>query len=466
MHRLMGLAVAAVMLATGAPASAQDAGLDVAVTRDGDRWTAEYALDRDAPVWAFFRSALVMETRKPWRLDQWRVMTPGVVLERVGHYDVLRALDGWPVPRRVEIAFTPKSENLEADYGVLAFTDGSVALPSGQFDVFPLQSLTEAAQVPADLNGYPLAVAPAMVTWRDRAGPVLFRGSRVEQAVASDAQTYVLFGQAGLVEGARMTTVIDPELPVWISEAIEASAPPIIDYYTRRLGAGETDRPTVMISWRGPTSGVRWMGGSVLPGLIVMTFEGDRVVQPSPATAETAQWFVGHESAHFWLGQTVRQEFARDAWITEGGSDLMAIRALQSIDPAYAARSQLQRAVDECVSLADDPVAEANVRGEHRAYYACGAMFALAAEAAQKRATGGDWFDFLKVQIDANRGDGVLSRAEWLAGLTAVSGDPSLAPIIERVLDQGAADPAGALAELFGKVGVAHRMESGRIILD
>lgn len=171
MRTKMTAALAALALATtaGSAAAAPDAvAADtrpaVTVTRDGDAWTAEYELDRDAPVWAFFRSALIDGSRRPWRLEQWRVVTPGVVVERAGHYDVLRAADGGPVPRRVRIAFTPKSENLEADYGVLAFTDGSVALPSGQFDVFPLASVAEAETVPQDLNGYALDGGAARVT--------------------------------------------------------------------------------------------------------------------------------------------------------------------------------------------------------------------------------------------------------------------------------------------------------------
>ncbi|HRJ65150.1 MAG TPA: hypothetical protein PLR59_12485, partial [Brevundimonas sp.] len=146
--------MAAVAMAASAPAASAGQVRDgaaiapsqpaVTVTRDGDAWTAAYELDRDAPVWAFFRSALIQESRRSWRAAQWRVLTPGVVLERAGNYDILRTVDGGALPRSVRIAFTPRSENLEADYSVLAFTDGSVALPSGQFDVFPLASVGEA----------------------------------------------------------------------------------------------------------------------------------------------------------------------------------------------------------------------------------------------------------------------------------------------------------------------------------
>ena len=469
-------ALAALMLAFGVcearsqePAAAQTAAAPstpaVTITRDGDVWTADYALDRDSPVWAFYRSSLISGSRKPWRLEQWRVLTPGVVLERIGDRDVLRAADGGPVPRRVSIAFAPRTENLEADYSVLVFTNGSVALPSGQFDIFPVASREAVAEVPADLNGHPLETGPAMVTWRDRGGEILFRGRRVAEATEAEADTYVLFGQADLVEGAGLTTVADPQLPAWIGDAIEDFAPRVADYYARRLGPGETDHPTIMMSWSGPTPGRTSMGGSVLPGLVVMAFEGEGVVQPSEPVLGMARWFIGHESAHFWLGQTVRYERARDAWITEGGADLMAIRALKAIDPAWDDRGELQKEIDDCVRLADEPVAEAAGRGEHRANYACGAVFALAAEAVQKRATGGEWFDFLRPLIDANRADGVLTRDEWLTALDAVSGEPALRRDIEALLDEGSDDAGGLIAAVLDRAGVAHEREGGRIIL-
>jgi hypothetical protein len=438
----------------------------VTVTRDGDHWTAVYELDRDAPVWAFFRSALIQESRRPWRLEQWRVLTPGVTLERAGHYDILRAVDGGPAPRRVEIAFTPKSENLEADYGVLAFTDGSVALPSGQFDVFPLDSVAAAEAVPLDLNGYALEADSATVTWRDRAGPLLFRGERLAEATAADANTYVLFGRADMTETERLVTVVDPQLPGWIGGALQDFAPRVADLYTARLGPGQTDRPTIMVSWAGPTSGMTSMGGSVMPGLIVMRFEGAGVLEPTAEVLGVSRWFIGHESAHFWLGQIVRYERARDAWINEGGADLMAIRMMATLDPDFDSHKELQNEVDDCIRLADEPVAEAAGRGEHRALYACGAVFAMAAEGAQRRATGGDWFDFLRPLIDANRADGVLTRAEWLDALDAVSGDATLRRDMEVLLDEGSLRAAEVVAGLLERAGVSVRREDGRVVLN
>lgn len=440
----------------------------VEVVRDGDRWTADYVFNRDAQVWAFMDSALMTDVRQPWRPTQWTVETPGVVMERRGHYDVIRSLDGGPVPRHVRFSIKPKAVYLEAEYGTLTFSDGAVALPIRQFDVFALSSVEAAEAMPAELNGIDLEGGASTVTWRDTAGPVLFNGKRQTNLTTTGERSYVLLGQARVTPGEGLTTVIDPNLPPWIGEEIRSFAPRVGDYYLRRLGAPGvgSETSTVMVSWNGPTERLSSMGGSVLPGLIVMNFEGVGVLNPTQQVLERSRWFIGHESAHFWLGQAVRYEFARDAWITEGGADLMAVRALKALDPAYDDRAELQTEVDDCTDLArGKPVAEAGDRGEHRAYYACGAVFAMAAEGAQKRRDGGDWFDFLRPVLAANREDGVLSRVEWLDALTRVAGDPSLAESIERMLDQGAANPAAEIASLFRRTGVPHRVENGKVVL-
>ena len=458
-------ACAATPMTTVRPASS--GGAAALVSRDGDSWTVDYDFGREAPAWAFMDSALIQGVRQPWRPRQWTVLTPGVVMERRGHYDVLRSADGRPVPRHIRIAMRPQSEDLEAEYGNLVFSDGAVAIPTRQFDVFALASPAAADVVPEDLNGVDIDFAPVAVTWRDRAGPVLFNGQRRTTLTTVEERGYVLLGAARVSESDGLTTVIDPNLPSWIGDEIRGFAPRVIDYYHRRLGdAGAgADQPTVMVSWDGPTEGKTSMGGSVLPGLIVLSFEGSGVLNPRQEMLERSRWFIGHEGAHFWLGQKIRYEFARDAWITEGGADLMAVRALKALNPAYDARAELQTEIDDCVALSRGrAVVDAGARGEHRAYYAGGAVFALAAEAAQKRRTGGDWFDFLRPLLNA-QDDGVLTRAEWLAELTRVSGGPEAAAIVAGMLDRETADPAAQIARLFDRTGVAYRLETGRVIL-
>lgn len=440
----------------------------VAVERDGDHWTAEFTLNADAPVWVFQRSALLQEGRTPWRPAWWSIQTPGVILDRQGRYDVIRTPDGSPVPRRLQVQMTPRAGGLEADYDpALMFSDGAVALYSGQFDVSPLDSIEQARSLPLDLNGIDLPGGPAEVTWRDRAGPVLFKGERLDEVTAVDADTYILFGEALTRERAGVTTVIDPGLPVWLGQQLGEFTPRVMDYYASRLGPQDGPKPTLMVSWTGPTERLSSMGGSVLPGLISMNFEGEGVLNPEPAALARARWFIGHESAHFWLGPNgLKYQFARDAWITEGGADLMAVRALSALDPGWDARGELQREVDDCVEMASGrPVASAGERGDNRAYYACGAVWSMVLEGARRERSGGDYFDVVADLQRRNADDGVLTREEWLEALTRESRDPSLRIGVERMLDEGSDNPASEIARLFERTGIDFRTEAGRIIL-
>lgn len=456
-------------LVGGSPAYALDTPSHPAasVTRDGSSWTVVLRLDRDAPVWGLTASSQMQAGQPQWRPIQWKVETPGVILDRVGSRDVLRTTNGEPVPLEVRLSLTPASGAVAAAYDpALLFSDGSVAMFSGQFDVFPLSSIDAARELPADLNGLDLQAEATRVTWRDSRGPVLFQGRRVDEATASDAQTYVLFGEAGLEEHPTLATVVDPEIPLWVQELMTAYAPRITAYYAERLGGEPPIRPTIMASWKGPTPGKTSMGGSVLPGLIVASFEGQGLTQRTDRLVDMVRWFIGHESAHFWLGQIVRYEVTRDMWITEGGADLMAIRAAQALDPNYDHRSALQAKVDDCLTLADGRgVAAADTRGEHRAYYACGAVFALAAEGAEHRRSNGDWLDVLRPLIEANRQDGVLSRAEWLSHFETSAGVEARG-IVEDFLDEGVADPRARMARLLDLSGVSYRMDGERLLLD
>lgn len=449
------------------PALAQPSGvdisLDVVVTRDGDLWVAEFEFAREAPVQVFARSGLTRNNPRSPRLEAWTVETPGVRIARRGHHDVFEPIDGAALPRRVRVGFVPFAEDMRAAYEpALTFTGGAVALFTDQFDAFPMDSLEAAEALPMDLNGVETGPSTARVTYRDMAGPVLFRGERHAELTVAGGQGYVVFGDAEVLETDHLAAVVDPGLPGWIRTELADFTPLLLDLYAAELGPGDGRKPTIMVSWAGPTEGLRSMGGSVLPGLIIMTFEGAGVVDPTPAVRDAARWFIAHEAAHFWLGQVVRYERVRDMWITEGGADLLAVRALQRLDPDYDGLAVLQRGVDDCIRLAGQPVAGAAERGEHQAYYACGAVFGLVAEAA----SGDDVFGFLRPLIDANREDGVLTADEWLAELTRRSGDAFLAAGIEQMLEQGVADPAAAVATLFQRAGVAFtRDEAGGVRL-
>ncbi|MCL6699131.1 hypothetical protein LZ496_10115 [Sphingomonas sp. NSE70-1] len=444
-------------LAVSAPAMATPEIIAWAdVNRDGDQWTVEYRLEEKAPVWAFTRSDVPRVKRESWRLRSMEVLTPGVSLKRVGHYDVLVAAKG-NVPKKVRLRFKPFTEDIETSYdAALAFTDGSVALYNQQFKLVPMRSLAEAESAPIDSGELPLAIHPTYISFRDKAGPVLAQGTRKPFAITRDDDAYVLFGRANPVTGAALTSVIDPGLPKWLSNYMLATMPGILAGYAAKMGPPPVGQPMLMASWAGPTSGVTSMGGSVLPGTVVMTFEGEGVTQPNPAIENGVRWFVAHEGAHFWLGQKVMYSTPRESWITEGGADLLAIRAVAAADSGYDARKRLGEARDECLPLlAKGGVASANERGDHRTYYACGAIIALAAE----QASGGDFAGFVKALIERHGGDNIVTRAEWLSLLEERA--PGTSAEVSALLDGPIADVPASLDRFIAKTGIAHLLPAG-----
>ena len=435
-------------------AATEPAAATVEVVRDGDQWTAEYRLARAAPVWVFSDSIAAREVPGSWRAGSWAVTTPGVRLHRHGWYDALVADEG-SVPDRVTIRFTPFTRDIEASYdAALAFTDGSVALYDGKFRVFPAQSAAQVKGLPLDPGETPAASVRTIVRMRDRAGPVLAAGRRVETSESGDSGAYVVFGKIEPVRHEAITTVIDPALPAWLAAAVTSDVPAVLASYAAQLGPAPGGAPTLLVSWAGATPQMRSMGGSVLDSMIVMTFEGDALNAPSREVRNAARWFAAHEGAHFWLGQAVTYEGPRESWITEGGADLLAYRAVAAVDPAFDTRDALQQALEACIASATEgPIASANERGDHKAYYHCGAIFGLVAE----RASDGDFAGFIRALIESNRDDKRISRAEWLAALDERATGKGLGAAIGQLLDHRSGN-AGPWAALLSRAGIPHEV--------
>ena len=451
---LLALAAApvAAVAASGAKRGAPQPVASVEVVRNGPRWAADFHFHQRAPVWVFARSAPARVSQKSWRPESWTIETPGVRLERHGWYDVFVTDDGRPVPERVRVRFKPFAEDILTGYdAALVFTDGSVALFDQQFKAFPVASAAEAAALPIDLDDVRAAGPPTRVIFRDEGGRVLSEGKRYQVLSLDDAGTYVLFGPARPISTSALSAIVDPGLPAWLRDFLARSTAEILADHARRLGPAPGGTPTVMASWQGATPGVVSMGGSVLPNLVTMTFEGEGMLEERAEVRNQARWFIAHESAHFWLGQTVRYQFSREAWLIEGGADLLAIRTVAAIDRNYDPRVELQRALDDCMKLtAGRGIESAQQRGEDRTAYACGAILSLVAE----RASGGSFAAWLKPLIAANRADGVLSRGEWLAALRATGGTAELIREIEQLLDRGAADPVAGFTSLLTRAGI------------
>jgi hypothetical protein len=459
MLRFLSLSLVALVLGCAAPAAqlapvenAVHAPVRAEVVRDGDSWIVTYRLPRQAPAWPFIRSAPVADTSESWRGRSWTVLTPGVRLERIGRYDALVAQQG-NVPPVVRIRFRPFTDALASDYvPALAFSDGTVAVFDDHFAIFSVRSRAAVAALPPDLNGQPIEDSGTQVSFRDARGPLLHAGRRHRQLTLRNSSSYVLFGARNPVETEAMAAIVEPQLPAWLAQALREMTPAILARYAAELGPAPGGRPTLLASWAGPTppQGAS-MNGGVVAGTIMMRFNGGAVLAENRAVRDMARWFIAHEGAHFWLGQAVRYERSRDAWITEGGADLLAVRTVQALDPQYDWRAELNRAIHDCAALSRGRgIASAEERGEHRAYYACGSLFALLVE----HKSGRPYSRFVRRLVDGNRADGVLTRVEWLAAARELTRDDELIAWIEQTLDLGHEDPAAAIAARLQRSGI------------
>ncbi|MBB4839111.1 hypothetical protein HNP52_002180 [Sphingomonas kyeonggiensis] len=478
MKRKILLGMAGALISLAAPAVAKPAmypvatarvDFDATLTRQKDgSWVLDYRFRRKAPAWFFLRSFPKLDGTS-WRLDSWTVETPGVKLERQGNYDVLAAGKG--MLQRVRIRIRPYGQSLKADYTpYLLFSDGGVAVYDAHYGLVPLKAAADAAALPSDLNDLKIENPRGTLAIANPGGTLLYKGMTTPGQARGDfegAGAYAYSGPARPIETAAFAGILDPGLPAWIRTELNDFTPRLFALYRDRLGPNASGRPMALVAWGGADMPGQSYGGSVLEGTVVMRISGTKTADSSPAGLSRLRWFIGHESAHFWMGQTVSYERRADAWITEGTADVLAIRALQQLVPGYDARGELQREVDDCIKNNGPglPLSGASARGDMRTNYACGATLLLAAEAAaRKRDPNADAFTWIRGLIDANRADGKVNQADWLAAFAAVS-DPALTAKVRDYLDKGVDDPAAFLASLFETTGVAFTRKDGRLIL-
>lgn len=455
------------LLALVAPLAAQAApAVRVTLTRAGDEWLVDYAFARQSPVWVFQRTASDLDG-VPWRPQSWRVETPGVRIEHVGHHDVLVA--DAPLTR-VRIRMRPFAQPLIGDYTpALAFSDGGLALYTDHFAVSPVADVATVRALPADLTGTALAQPEESLTILDPGRRLLLRGETLRGRASlriGEGGTYVYSGDAAVIDTPSFAGVIDAGLPAWVRTELDDFTPRLFRLYTERLGPPAGGKPMALVAWQGAERPGSSFGGSVLEGMVVMQLSGQRALTSSPELLAGLRWFLGHESAHFWVGQTIHVSRKADGWIMEGSPDLLAVRALQGFYPDYDARAQLQRELDECLTLTGpgEALAAADERDEYRAYYACGAMLALAAEGVAKQ-RGGDFFTFLRGLIAARRANGEVTGADWIARFRGEGGDAATAAQIGAFVDKGVDDPRAFFARLFATCGVGARVEGDTLLL-
>jgi hypothetical protein len=468
-YKCLALSLALVMSFHDAQAHpVREADTHLTLSRDGNRWIAEFRFSRASPVW-YFRRTRNSVRGVEWRSASFRIETPGVSLARIGHYDTLFRADGAPIGQ-VRISFEPYSEPLALDYTpVLTFSDGGLAFYTGHFAIVPETTLTRVAV----LGREPETTLPTEnLLFQDPGHRIMFNGHVTDSPVGTgihDDGTYIYTGintgKAVAEETASFSRVIDPGLPAWVRSDLDTFLPRLMDLYTARLGALTGRKPAALIAWGGAARGGYSQSGSVMPGLIAISLSGKDMENPNPKVQDLLRWFFGHETSHFWLGQTVMYQKRKDQWITEGGADFLSIQAITSIDPAFGGQARWQQEMDDCLAMAGagKSLAQAEERGDGKAQYTCGALLDLAASTATRgRQPGSDGFTFIRHLIDNNRDTGRVTEDTWLEAFATVADARTVAQV-KAFIDAGSADPVAFWQALFTATGVPFQRDGARI---
>ena len=156
-------------------------------------------------------------------------------------------------------------------------------------------------------------------------------------------------------------------------------------------------KPTIMLSSLGATPGLTSRAGSVLPGLIVVAYEGAGVLSEDETARIEGLQFFAHEAAHLWRGRPSPTNTRAMPGSRKAAPIRHRLIALEH--PTYD-WLRFHSTIAECVNLTRRRgVESARERNENRAYYACGAVFALIAESASGRS----FFTSVKTLVDSNR---------------------------------------------------------------
>ncbi|MGB3165545.1 MAG: hypothetical protein WBA68_02085, partial [Alteraurantiacibacter sp.] len=346
----------------------------------------------------------------------------------------------------------------------ILMSNGSVALFTGAFTMFPMRDIEQ-------LRGMDHVYRQAaLLTFRDAAAPVFFNGSTVPRATL-EVDDYVLFGPAQIVEAAHADIVLDPGLPDWLAQEVGAFTARAFAGYAERLGPSPDGTPMLLATWSGDEEGIARTSGTASGRTLTMSFGGSGFVRRDYPALVYAQRLIAHEAAHVWLGQHVGVDRHAYRWITEGGAVVLAVRMQEALDVVnaddaeafilrqrlisaigegtpYAVEDYLGNAREGCPGwLANGGLSGAQDRLEDRAFYDCGAMFALAVEQAGT-ARGEDFFDFVALLIARNP-EGSVTPDEWFAAARAFGVLEEKLDLMRQLVDEGTPDGELALARLL-----------------
>lgn len=351
--------------------------------------------------------------------------------------ELLRRVDGGEF-NEVSVVVPARYLPLPKDYAPFSpFTDGGLLIHTGQFHACPgIEACPDNGEWRLSVHATKNIIANGEV----HAEAVTFIDSR--------DGTNVYVGDSQPLESSHFVAVIDAGLPAEIHDLLHQLFPPLMDYFTQRLGALR-QKPAMFASIdpASPSgSGFNAQGGT-LPGQVFIHLYGERWAHESGERApDQLPFFFAHEAAHLYqrTGRDNVDVNNEQSWIHEGGADAFAILTMTKFTGVdrQLVEARFNKAVDSCIDglVALDGLAlnASYDSGSFDNYYNCGLVMNLVVDAAVIAASNGeqDLFDVWKT---------------FISRVTA--GDPWNQQVFLQVVEEmGAADAAEFVRALASDV--------------
>jgi len=417
---------------------------------EAGRFRIEYRFAEPQTAMVFSRSG------DDYRTESWLSLTDGVVLERLNGFDTL-IFDERATGAVFEFRARPEIQYGEYSHFV-AFSDGGLALFTGQFELLPIHNRDAALALNGDLSQWS-GEQPTLGVRVESDRPMVQRGARVQGSaveISNGAGAFIYFGDGEIEEAESYVGIVDAALPIWIREEF----PNTLAFLFARLETGwgfSLDQPAALLfAYEGNENAGFSNKGGVVDRQLIMQSSGQQLDQEDNYVRPYLMWFFAHEATHlFQFSQGPELSDNRDSWIHEGAANAMANRILyeRSAENHPYLNYTTARAWTGCIaSLETGPLREAGTRGEFQAYYDCGEFIAVMTDAILTDYT---LFEFWNEMLAsaATEGDS-YGFDTYFATLTRLGADTELISRLRAVVEDPFEDPQVALLQLMIDVGL------------
>lgn len=428
--------------------------LKASVTDLGNgEWKVSYQFEKPQSALIFSRSV------GNYRVGDWISLTKGVRIKRVAGFDAI-LLD--KPKTNFSFKFKASSKQLNGDYTpFIQFSDGGVALFTGQFELLPVKNQQAIENLNGKLQNYLGQQYNCEVTVKTDK-QLIFKGQVFSESIIDrffGGGEYVYVGGGEITQGKSFIGVLDSDLPTWIRDRLDSDLEAIFSGLDLLFEQNLPYTPTVLFAFHGfKKIGVSNSGGAIGNNLLALESEGSMYKQQNDRAHSYLLWFFAHEAAH--LYQHKKSYYLHqlpDRWIYEGGANAIANYLLE--DQRLANPQTLNKrkadAFNSCATFlkSGKPLAYA-VYSPSRAHYYCGEIFSYITDAALPNHSYFEFWNALVSQVVDEQKQTPTGTELYFKTMTELGADQEVINSLNQLVAGKAKSPEKQLLKMMSDVGM------------